>query len=152
MKRQTLFGRKAFWAGLLMMVLCGALVGGCYVKLVATYDPEVEEAIVELGIKVDALYGRILETPEDKRGYDQFADQYVAVDADLRSLLMRNELREKNQESTDIVKTTQDLFQKYREKHKQSAKYKTVLATKHRERFMKLFTAMFKAERAKKME
>ncbi len=150
MKGRTLIRTKFFWSGLLVLLLYIVLTGGCHVKLVATYDPAVEEAIVQTGIKVDALYGRLLETPKDKRGYAQFADHYVGIEADLRSLLMRNELREKNQESIDIVKTTRDLFQKYREKHRKADKYKTVLVSKHRDRLLRLFTAMFKAERAKK--
>lgn len=128
-----------------------ALLCECRVKLIADYDATVAEAIIKLAKDVDTFYAQLLETPGDKRDYNEFADKYLAIEVELRSLIIRNKVRPLNKESIGIAENTLELWLKYKNKHKEVNIYKDALAKQHRNRFDKLFTAMAVAEEAKRL-
>ena len=123
----------------------------CSVKLVADYDATVAESIIVAAQKVDTFYGRLLETPIDDRMYGNFVDNYIVIEVELRSLVMRNKLRPLNDESIEIAETTLEKWSKYKQAHKDKDSYKDALVLLHRKRFTKLFTAMAIAEEAKRL-
>jgi len=112
-----------------------ALVG-CTIKLVADYDAATFEEILKIGKKVDRFYGDLLEIPPNNRSYQKFAEKYVEIETDLRSLYTRNQARTLNQESTEISKIILNLWLKYKDAHAKTdgysdgkAKFKCILFT-----------------------
>ena len=135
----------------LILFLAFSQLANCSVKLVADYDAAVAESIIEVAQRVDTFYTRLLETPQDERKYVKSVDNYIAIEVELRSLVMRNKIRRLNDESIEIAETTLEKWSKYKKAHKENDLYKDALVLLHRERFTKLFTAMAIAEEAKRL-
>jgi hypothetical protein len=131
-------------------ILVCALCVGCSVKLVADYDAGTAEAILQTAKSVDGFYLRLLDTPENERPYSKFSEHYTTLEVELDGLVVRNRIRALNEESTKIAETTLAKWVQYKKAHKESNAYKDVLAMIHRERFMRLFTAMAVAAEAQK--
>jgi hypothetical protein len=91
----------------------GLALGGCSIKFVADYDSTTFEEILKIGKKIDRFYGDLLETPENSRQYQKYADKYVEIETDLRSLYTRNKARTLNQESAEISEIALNLGLKY---------------------------------------
>jgi hypothetical protein len=135
----------------LAIVLLGLALGGCAVKLVADYDPTTFDETLSLGKKVDRFYGDLLETPAGARQYKKYADKYVEIETDLRSLYIRNKARPLNDESTQISDIILKLWVKYKSNHAQKDAYPDGIAKLDRARFTRLFIAAANAEAAKKL-
>ena len=75
---------------------------GCAIKLIADYDSAAFEEILATSKKVDKFYGTLLEAKPEARKYAGFSDQYVALEADIRGMLTRNQARALNSESAQI--------------------------------------------------
>jgi len=135
-------------AGALLVLL---LLSGCpHLQLIAEYDAKNFEETIRVGKSVDVFYGRMLEMPDGQRPYAKFADQYVEIEADIRSLVRRNAARQLNDESTAISQTILRFWIQYRKKHEtNSSRYSD--ARLDRLRFNRLFTAAASAEAAKKL-
>jgi hypothetical protein len=137
--------------GVLMLpLLFASLLAGCAVKFVADYDSKTEDAIFEAAKRVDQFYGKLLDTPETERQYKAFADQYSSIEADLSSLVLRNKVRQYNEDSTEIADKILAFWQKYRGVHKERDTYSTGNAELDRDRFTRLFAYLARAEGAKK--
>ena len=141
----------------------------CSIKLVADYDAKVAQEIIEVSKQVDQFYGELLETSYPERSYDNFKDQYIEIEVNIRGLVVQNKARPLNDESISIAETTLEKWIKYKNKHEENWKeyqlpdgdsnkipaediYKDTLAKNHRKRFTRFFTAMSVAEEAKKMK
>ena len=133
------------WALLMLVAL-----GGCAVSLVAPYDAATFEEILKVGKKVDRFYGDLMEVPE-KRPYRTYAEKYVDIETELRSLHLRNQARPLNQESIRIVEIMLDHWIAYKKLHQARNDYPTARAELHRQRFTRLFVAAADAEKAKKL-
>jgi hypothetical protein len=132
------------------IVLLCTLSIGCAVKLVADYDAGTAEAILQISKSVDSFYLQLLETPEGERAYSKFSEQYTSIEVDLDGLIVRNRIRPLNEESVKMAETTLAKWVQYKSVHKKSNAYKDALATTHRVRFARLFTAMAVAAEAQK--
>jgi len=131
----------------LMLILLFA----CGIKLVADYDAATYESILNTAKLVDAFYVNLLVTPETERAYENFADQYLDIEVEIRSLLMRTKIHPLNEESTRIAETILAKWLKYKEAHQDKNTYKSALEQVHWQRFTRLFTAMAVAEEAKRL-
>lgn len=137
--------------GLFTILLASLALGGCAVKLVADYDPTTFDETLSLGKKVDRFYGDLLETPAGARQYKKYADKYVEIETDLRSLYIRNKARPLNDESTQISEIILTLWVKYKSNHAAKDGYPDGIAKLDRARFTRLFIAAANAEAAKKL-
>jgi len=131
-------------------LLLTVALSGCTVKFVADYDAKTEEQMFAAAKRVDTFYGKLLEVQEDKREYSMFSGDYIAIEADLNSLVLRNKVRELNEDSIKISETILKLWIKYKEKHKKKRLYPTGTAKLDRDRFERLFSYAARAEGAKK--
>jgi hypothetical protein len=125
---------------------------GCTLRYVAQYDPEVEEEIYVISKKVDIFFGKLLETSKDERTYQPFKNEYIEIEADLRLLLRRNEIRALNDETVAQIKTTLELWLDDKAKHAQKETVSDFIAKKHWEQYSRLFIAMIRGETAKDTE
>jgi hypothetical protein len=124
---------------------------GCSVKLVSDYDQTTADELIRIAKEVDVFYGTMAELPDTAREYSRFSKDYVEIESDIRSLVIRNKMRPLNEESIKISETILDEFMKYRTKHKEENIYKDTLIKLHRNRLLRLFTAMSVAEQAKQI-
>lgn len=136
----------------LLLALTIALANaGCAIKLVADYDSAAFEEILAVGKKVDKLYGTVLDTDEGGRNYSKFSEAYVTAEAEIRSMVTRNQARALNSESTEISKKILTLFEKYKQNHKANDGYRTGVAKLDRNRLARMFGSAASAEEAKKL-
>ena len=134
----------------LFILVVGLLfVQGC-IRLIADYDAKTEEVIFASAKAVDKFYCALLEDAESERRYSKYSAQYVEIEAELNSLVLRNKVRDLNEDSTDIAERILKLWQKYKERHKDKDTYKTGVAKLDRKRLQRMFAYAVRAEGAKK--
>ena len=139
--------------GIFFVLLFSLLsLNGCMVQFVSDYDAATYEEILRVSKEVDRFYGELLEEEQSQRSYDKYAEAYVELESELRSLVMRNNSRPLNSESTKISQSILDLWIKYKTKHKDKNTYKTGVAKLDRKRFIRLFTSAASAEKAKQLD
>lgn len=146
------FKREIRWAWRWDVLILSLLIlsQSCAVRYVADYDARVTEEIIKISRKVDLFYSELLETSPQKREYKKFKNIYLEIESDLRSLLMRNQIRPLNEESTEQVKIALELWIDDKARHKTKDTVTDFAAKKHREQFQRIFIAMAKGEEAKK--
>ena len=150
--RRSRPGRRLAAAARAISILAVAALplslGAC-VHLIAPYDDLTQQAIFAAARGVDQFYGELLEADAGKRPYAKFAERYVQIDTDLRALLLRNEVRPLNEDSTNIARTLLTLWEEKKEQHRRRDGYPDGVATLDRARFARLFKYAARAERAK---
>lgn len=137
---------------LLCVLTVGIFLSSCSIKLVADYESATFEEVILAGKKVDRFYGELLETPAGERQYQKYAEQYVDIETDLRSLYIRNRARALNEESTEISDIILKLWLKYKANHASQNSYSDGSAKLDRARFTRLFISAADAEIAKKID
>jgi hypothetical protein len=122
------------------------------VRYVAEYDASIKDEIIRIAKEVDLFYGRLLDTPANQRQYDKSRDKYLEIEADLRALKMRNEIRALNKESTKQTQNTLDLWLGDKNSHKKLNTVDDATIKLHRRQFSRVFIAMAKGEEVKVKE
>lgn len=125
------------------------LMSGCTVKYVAEYDAAIKDEIVEVAKKVDLFWGKLKDTEKDKRTYDAFKDDYNAIEADIRALVLKNKIRALNEESTKQAGIALQLWTEDREKHKADNGFSDTRIKLHQSQFTRVFSSMARGEAAK---
>jgi|WetSurMetagenome_2_1015567.scaffolds.fasta_scaffold377684_2 hypothetical protein len=133
-----------------LQVFLMCLSAGCSIRLVSGYDAATEEEIFKCAKMIDQFYGKLIETDANKRQYAAFADQYVTIETELRSLVLRNKVRSLNEDSTLIAENILKLWVEYRDLHKEKNAYSDGNAGLDRDRFARMFSYAARAEGAKK--
>ena len=126
----------------------------CRVTLIPNYDAEISQQIEEVSKEVDKFYLIMLETTENKdqeRAYKNFVHQYVEIEVELNSLLNKNRVKPNNENSIEICKITIDLWNKYKEEHKEDNTLSDGIIKLNRATFNDLFYAMQVAEKGKEI-
>src|SRR3990172_5907472 len=136
------------WFAILSLVFLASMIG-CTVRYAAEYDASIKEEIIRIAKQVDLFYGRLLETPSGERQYKNHKDDYLKIEADLRALELRNEIRTFNKESTAQTKIALDLWLEDRESHKKDNTVDDATLRLHRKQFTRVFVAMAKGDGAK---
>lgn len=136
----------------IILVFLGVAASACTVRYVADYDAEVKAEILRIAKEVDLFWGRLLDTPADQRQYAKFKDDYNRIEADLRNLRMRNEIRPLNRLSTEQSQIALDLWLDDKTSHKQNNTISDFIANRHRKQFVRVFVAMARGEIAKGSE
>ena len=134
---------------IVFLVIALLSASGCAVRYVADYDASIKDEIVQVAKKVDLFWGALLDTKSDERKYDKFRDQYNQIETDIRGLVMKNEIRALNKESTKQANIALDLWVEDRSIHKAKDGFSDFEAKRHRKQFSRVFTSMAKGEEAK---
>lgn len=127
------------------------LSSGCTVRYVADYDEGVLQEIIDISKKVDLFYGRLLEIDSAKRVYENVATQYLEIETDLRSLHLRNQIRETNEATSRQIEIALELWTQDKAKHKKDNGVSDFIIKRHRNEFTRIFIAMARGEAAKNM-
>lgn len=139
---------------LIMTMLSLMAFYSCRVTLVPPHDAIIMEQIDETAKAVDKFYLIMLETSSSSSGgraYQNFAGDYVNIEVELTSLLNKNKIRPLNENSTRICEITLQLWQKYKEEHKEDNSLSDGMIKLNRQTFADLFYAMQVAEKAKEI-
>lgn len=143
------FKFKGVALGIVIMLMAAT---GCTQQYVADYDERVVEDVHVISKKIDVFFGTLIETPQDHRGYQACKDTYIDIEADLRLLLRRNEIRPLNDETIKQINIALRLWLDDKAKHEEKNTVSNFIAKKHREQFGRLFIAIAKGEMAKDMQ
>src|SRR5574344_449765 len=135
----------------LPILLLAFLIGGCTVHYVADYDASIKNETIRVAKEVDLFWGNLLDTPSNERQYDKFKVQYNEIETDIRGLLMQNEIRPLNEESTEQAQIALKLWIDDRTSHKKKDSISDFIAALHRSQYNRLFIAIAKGEEAKNM-
>jgi hypothetical protein len=109
-------------------VVLVCLLAGCRVALISDYDATTDQWITELQQTIDAHLSTLesLTTDEDSAAIERcqpgrFADTFRNIDARLRSLILRNEVRAKNTLTVEQLRLLQSSIGKLQQQ--QIARY-----------------------------
>jgi hypothetical protein len=109
-----------------VVLMC--LLAGCRVALISDYDATTDQWITELHQTIDAHLSTLesLSSVQDSSSIERcqparFADTYKHIDARLRSLILRNEVRAKNTLTVEQLKLLQSSIGKLQQQ--QVARY-----------------------------
>ena len=94
--------RKQTYAVLVLALL--VLSGCASVKYVADYDKEVLEDTFNLAKQVDIFWANYLTALGEDRLYDSVRKEIIDIEVNINSLLLRNEARDKNKQTTKQIK------------------------------------------------
>jgi hypothetical protein len=108
---------RAF-ALLLLSTIGFAGLNSCSVHFVPSYEKDISDEVTHLMKKIDVFYLRMNEMDVEERGYDQFVDEYIQIEAELKSLYFKNKVRPLNEESTENCLIALQQWQKYKARHK----------------------------------
>ena len=103
---------------MLVLLFPLAVFSGCKVQLVPVYSAELENQILQGAKMTDMLYLEMTDAPADKRSYDLYAEKYRAIEAEINSILLKNETRAKAEDMVASVKQLRDGFVNARNEHK----------------------------------
>ncbi len=121
----------------------------CAVRLLPDYDASLAEEIVEASLMIDRFCADMLEfsrSGTEERAYHNFAGAYVEIELALRSLYLKNSVRPLNRHSTRICEIALDLWQEYRDEHKEDGSISDGEIIINRRYFQDLFKSMLAAE------
>jgi len=108
---------------IMCLFLLMIMVGGCKtVKLLPDHDAVIAQEIDEAAKDIDAFYLTMLETTANENGeraFKRFAEGYVDIEVKLNAILTKNKLRELNENSVEISKNTVELWQRFKNRHKE---------------------------------
>jgi hypothetical protein len=109
-------------------VVLVCLLAGCRLALISDYDATTDQWITELQQTIDAHLSTLesLSTDEDSAAIERcqpgrFADTFRNIDARLRSLILRNEVRAKNTLTVEQLRLLQSSIDKLQQQ--QIARY-----------------------------
>ncbi len=139
--------KSRFLCLVILVMYFGA--AGCAVRYVPEYDAAIKDEIVQTSKKVDLFWGDLLDTPSNERTYAKFKAKYNEIETDIRGLVMKNEIRPLNDESTKQAKIALNLWVQDRELHRAKDTFSDFEAKQHRAQFNRVFTAMAKGEEKK---
>ena len=137
---------------IIAIILSMAAIHACRVQFIPAYDAKISEQIDVAAKAVDKFYLGMLGTTTAENGgraFNKFSEQYVNVEVELNSLLSKNKIRPLNENSTRICEITIQLWQKYKQEHKDDNTLSDGLIKLNNKTFNDLFYAMQVAEKGK---
>ncbi len=110
---------------LFLVFLTLLYIGGCKtIKLVPDFDASISEQIMDTAKKVDAHYITMIGMFNNSitaLPYEEVHEGYEEIEIELNSILLKNKVRELNNESIQVSSTVLETFIKYKERHKSKA-------------------------------
>ena len=132
-----------------LLAIASLTICACTVHYVADYDASMKEEVVEVAKEVDQFWGALLDTDASSRKYEFYKKEYNEIETDIRGLVLRNEIRPMNKETTRQAQIALELWCEDRRIHKKNDTFSDFEAKSHRKQYLRVFTAMAKGEEAK---
>ncbi|KJY93457.1 hypothetical protein TW84_03740 [Vibrio neptunius] len=128
---------------------CLMLLSGCTLRLVAPYDPQTVQQAQSIERDIDYFYLSMQALPESQRRYEDFAPQYLNIDAGVRGLERRQQRREQNQETIKQAQILADFWQQDMRAHKKKQTLSDFLIKRRIDQYERLIDALIRGELAK---
>lgn len=94
-----------------MLMLVMLVLSGCaQVKLVADYDKDVLADTFDLAKRVDLFWANYIEATGEDRKYETIKEEIIGIEVDINSLLLKNEARDENKQTTAQVENVKDVW------------------------------------------
>lgn len=122
--------------------------------MVAPYDDSIMQQIEATAKDIDRFYLTMLEGKTQAnlgRDYKYFQEDYINIEVELNSILMKNRVKPLNEHSIRICEITLELWRKYKAEHQQDNTLSDGLIKLNRKTFDDLFFAMQSAEKGKQI-
>lgn len=135
-----------------LFFLLSASMIGCRVTLLPDFDEQIADHIEATAKQVDHFYLTMMETTSNKnkeRAYQNFTAGYVEIEVELNALLLKNQVRPLNENSTKISELALELWIKYKEEHKADNELSNGLIKLNRLYMRDIFYAMQVSEQGK---
>ena len=94
----------------MLMLVMLALSSCAPVKLVADYDKEVLADTFDLAKRVDLFWANYIEATGEDRKYEAIKEEVIGVEVDMNSLLLKNEARDENKQTTEQIEKVIDVW------------------------------------------
>lgn len=139
---------------ILFIALVVLFSSSCRVQLLPDYSAELSKQVDNTAKMVDEFYISMREKSKvlaNQRAYNNYVDQYVEIEVELNSLLIKNRVRPLNQNTVRICEIALQLWNKYRDEHKKDNTLSDGLIRLNQKSMSDFFYAMQVAEQAKKI-
>lgn len=135
---------------ILILLISILMISSCVFNQVADYDRDTTFRIIKISRRVDIFFITLLEEEPDERLYEKSSSNYIEIEIELRSLIMQNKMRPKNEESIKISEHILQNWLEYKAAHKKNDAYKNSLIDVDWSTIREQFYALAVAEAAKK--
>lgn len=135
---------------LLILLITITLLSSCAVKMVAEYDEEANKKTLEIARKVDIFYRQLADSDPSDRKFSDAKHHYFNIEIDLRTLILLQKMRPKNEESIQICEHILKNWLEFEKAHKDNDTYKDALIDIDWHTIREQFYALAVAEAAKK--
>ena len=136
--------------GYAVLMLALLLLSGCAdVKLVADYDKEVLADTFALAKRVDLFWANYLGATGEGRRYPAVKEEMIGIEVELNGLLLKNEARDKNKQTTMQVKNVIDIWARSSGLIKSQGSVSNSSATAYRRQMADAFKYIVTGEEAK---
>lgn len=134
-----------------LILLVSTLLLSCRVTLVPEYNAKLEEEISKAAKANDKLYIDMLDTAPEKRIYDAYKERYNDIEADINSIQLKNEARNKNEDFLKIIRNLKDGFQEAKKYHKDNTRLSDGEIKAYQATLSALWKPLYLAERSLKI-
>ena len=131
------------------------ILSSCTVKWVTDYDETLATSIQEIAKHTDAFYLNMLETTnkdDNTRNYQNFAEGYAEIEAEINNIKLRNEVKSLNENSIKICGIVLEMWIDYKKEHKDGTTISDGIIKLNKSYMQDAFKAMLIAEEGKKFE
>jgi hypothetical protein len=122
----------------------------CKVTLVPEYSAALEEQVAAAAKATDKLYIDMLDVAVATRTYDSFKDRYNEIEAEINSIQLKNEARQKNGDFLVIIKNLKDAFTEAKQYHKSHTTISNGEAKSYQATLSAFWKPLYVAEKALK--
>ncbi len=122
----------------------------CKVTLVPEYSAALEEQVAAAAKATDKLYIDMLDVAIAARTYDSFKDRYNEIEAEINSIQLKNEARQKNKDFLVIIKNLKDAFAEAKQYHKSHTTISNGEAKSYQATLSAFWKPLYVAEKALK--
>lgn len=123
----------------------------CHIRLVPTYNPELEQQISDAAKATDKLFLQIIDADNDgQRVYSSFKDSYLQIETEINSIELKNQARDKNANFLAIIDNLKKAFTEAKEYHHKNDTLKAGEAKAYQATLAGFWAPLYVAEMALK--
>lgn len=124
-------------------------LSACQWSKLAERDPQVELLLIQVNVKIEAHWKKILLVPAHERKFARYQESYHLIANDLNVLLQLNKSRVDNQESIIQMENVLTMWQQDLNKHKHDNTVTDFIAKRREQQYQRTIYAILKGEQVK---
>ena len=135
---------------LLLLLISLILISSCAVKMVADYDQNTINQVIEISKMIDLFYIRLYEADSSGSDYENFHENYIYIEAEINSLIFLQKVRSYNDYSLKNAENLLTNWLEIKEYHKKNGSYNITVAEEDKEILQSQLLELVKKEQIKK--